>query len=168
MRSLLVPAALLALAACGPAKVSNEQAAARGQQAHAAAPYYARLPMSELMPHVLQYAADGIWDRQGIVIDEAGEHSLFPKDDAEWEKAESAGLTLAEVTNTLLVPGRRIPEAEWDRSVAAVRDVALDAARAAERHDQAAFFAAGERLDAACDACHIRYDPRFKQQGAPR
>jgi hypothetical protein len=95
------------------------------------------------------------------VIDAKGEHSLFPTNNEEWEKAESAALTLAEVTNTLLVPGRRVPEAEWDKAVAEVRKIAIQAAKAAEKHDKDAFFAAGEKLDAACDGCHARYDPRF-------
>jgi hypothetical protein len=126
-----------------------------------AAPFAADLPLQELMAHVMQYSADGIWDRQGFEIDAKGEHSLFPKNVEEWEKAESAALTLAEVTNTLLVPGRRVAEPEWDRSVQRVRQIALDAAAAAEKQDKDAFFAAGEKLDAACDLCHARYDPRF-------
>lgn len=154
-------ALLLASTACGTPRATEEQSAKSSKADDA--PYYAALPLQELMAHVLQYSADGIWKRQGMEIDATGEHSLFPKNDAEWEDAESAGRTLAEVTNTLLVPGRRVREPEWDRAVAGVRKVALEAAAAAEKQDQAAFFKAGERLDAACDACHVRYDPRFRQ-----
>ena len=128
------------------------------------APYYASLPLNELMPHVMQYAGDGIWKRQGFRSDKSGVHSLFPQNDEEWEEAESAGRTLAEVTNTLLVPGRRVPEPAWDAAVVHVRTVALKAAAAAEKHDKDAFFAAGSELDQACDDCHVRYDPTFKNQ----
>ncbi|MBO9622942.1 MAG: hypothetical protein J7500_09545 [Sphingomonas sp.] len=154
---------LLALASCSPAPAGTNDQAANTAQAAAVgdAPYDASLPMPELMTHVVQYSADGIWDRQGYVIDATGEHSLFPKNDEEWEKAESAARTLAEVTNTLLVPGRRIPEPEWDRAVASVRKLAAEAAAAAEKHDKQAFFHVGEKLDAACDECHKRYDPNF-------
>jgi hypothetical protein len=54
-----------------------------------------------------------------------------------------------------------VPEAEWDNSVVAVRKIARELADAAERHDKDAFFKAGSSLDAACDGCHARYDPKF-------
>jgi hypothetical protein len=125
--------------------------------------YYTSLPLEEFMPHVMQYAADGIWKRQGYVIDAAGEHSLFPKNDEEWEAAESGARTLAEITNVLLLPGRRIDEPEWTKAVLDVRGLALKAADAAERKNQEDFFTAGSELDVACDTCHIKYDPKFIQ-----
>lgn len=157
-------AMLFTLAGCGGPSASNEQAATPAPTVRTIggeAPFDAGLSMQELMVHVVQYSAEGIWERQGYEVDAKGDHSLFPKDDAEWEKAESAALTLAEVTNTLLVPGRRVPEAEWDKAVIEVRRIAREAAKAAEKHDKEAFFTAGEKLDAACDACHARYDPKF-------
>lgn len=154
-------ALLLALAGCGAPQASNGQAPASPTATDGDAPFDASRPLQELMIHVVQYSADGIWERQGFVIDKDGEHSLFPKNDEEWHKAESAAQTLAEVTNTLLVPGRRIPEAEWDKAVIEVRKIAIEAAKAAEKQDKEAFFAAGSKLDAACDSCHARYDPKF-------
>lgn len=163
MRALapLAAAILLAVSACSTGDASNEQAAKSAPKGDDA-PYHIGLKLDEYMAHVMQYAADGVWDRAGFVIDKDGEHSLFPKNDEEWEDAESAALTLAEVTNTLLIPGRRVDEAEWDRTVEGVRKLALEAAAAAEKQDKDAFFNAGEKLDAACDDCHIRYDPRFQ------
>lgn len=181
---------LLALAACNKSRTSAEEAtnaektipqdeiqnaeeegqpspaeiAARnqGKKINDDAPYYTKLQLNEFMPHVMQYAGDGIWKHAGYIIDKNGEHSLFPKNDEEWEQAESGARTLAEVTNVLLIPGRRVPEKEWDQAVLGVRAVALRAADAAERKDADAFFKAGGDLDEACDVCHIRYDPKFK------
>jgi hypothetical protein len=176
-------AVVLALAACTDSAGSGEQTAAgnqvsEGNSAEAVAPaelaakaapktgetapYYTDLPLKEFMPHVMQYAGDGVWKRQGYIVDEKGEHSLFPKNDEEWEDAESASLALAEMTNVLLIPGRRVPEPDWDKAVLEVRRVALQAAQAAEKKDPNAFFAAGGALDEACDVCHKRYDPTFK------
>jgi predicted small lipoprotein YifL len=158
---------LLALAACGQSGSADKPAADKVAKTAVAAggdtaPYHAEMPLNEFMPHVMQYAGDGIWKRQGWRVDKTGEHSLFPKNDEEWEDAESGALTLAEVTNLLLLPGRRIAEPQWDSAVAGVRTVALKAAAAAEKKDADAFFAAGGELDEACDVCHIRYDPTFK------
>ena len=160
----VLAAMLLALGGCSTAEPANDasvQAKPSGGTPAGAAPFDASRPIQELMVHVVQHSADGIWERQGYVIDKDGEHSLFPKNTEEWEKAESAAQTLAEVTNTLLVPGRRVPEKEWDDAVLAVRKLAIEAAKAAEKQDKEAWFAAGSKLDAACDVCHERYDPRF-------
>jgi hypothetical protein len=125
------------------------------------ATYDTSLPLKEFMGHVMQHAGDGIWARQGTIIDERGEHDLFPKNDREWENAESASLLLAELTNVLLLPGRRIDEPQWTQAAARVRAVARRAAAAAENKDRDAFFAAGGELDAACESCHVRYIPEL-------
>jgi hypothetical protein len=182
-------ALLLALAACSkPGTVEEAQGgnSAQAQDAPAAsqmspaekaaranaggadnAPYYLKLPLNEFMPHVMQYAGDGIWKRQGYIIDKDGEHSLFPKNDEDWEQAESAAHTLVEVTNVLLIPGRRVPDPEWDKAVLAVRAVALKAVGAAEKKDAKSWFEIGGELDEACDVCHVRFDPTFKGKPGP-
>jgi len=177
MKSTFTGAAimLLALAACSKSGDTAAQNGAANQAATATAtttasaggddaPYYTKLPLNEFMPHVMQYAGDGIWKRQGFISDRTGEHSLFPKNDEEWEEAESGSLTLAEITNVLLLPGRRVDDPEWDKAVIGVRKVALEAAAAAEKHDKEAFFKAGGDLDVACDVCHVRFDPSFQKQ----
>ena len=128
------------------------------------APYDTKLPLAEFMPHVMQHAGDGVWKWQGYVSDKNGSRSLFPKNEKEWEEAESGALSLAQITNVLLIPGRRVPDPNWDKAVLSVRRVALKAASAAEKHDEEAFFAAGGELDEACDECHVRFDPKFKPQ----
>ncbi len=156
-------ATFLILTGCGRSGASEvPEKATQARIPVAAAPYDTRLPMPEFMGHVMQHGGDGIWKWQGLVIDKDGEHSLYPKNIEDWEDAESGALTLAELTNLLLIPGRRIADPGWDASVAAVRKVALDAADAAEKQDKTAFLKAGSALDEACDSCHVRYDPNFK------
>ncbi len=125
-----------------------------------------KLPLKELMGHVMQYGGDGIWKRQGYIIDEKGERSLFPKNDEEWVDAESAALTLAELTNILLLPGRKVDDPKWDEAVAGVRRIALKAAAAAEKHDEDAFFTAGGELDVACENCHVQFAPWSAKPGS--
>ncbi len=167
--------ATLLLSACGTRHAAGN-AATGTAEGNAAAPVaaagseedgshlpkdFARLPMKEFMGHVMQNGGNGIWRWQGYINDKNGERSLFPKDDKDWEDAESGGLTLAELTNVLLMPGRRIDDPKWDAAVAGVRAVALKAAAAAEKHDKDAFFAAGGELDEACDDCHKQFIPNF-------
>lgn len=124
-----------------------------------------RLELKEMMAHVFQFAGDAIWKWQGYSVDAKGEHSLFPKTDEEWEQAESGALTLAELTTILLLPGRRVDDPRWGKSVAEVRAVALRAADAAERHDEDAFFEAGGDLDTACESCHLSFAPGSAKPG---
>lgn len=158
--SWYVAAAMMVLASPG----CSQKPEAKPQTPHKAAvqpAYYAELPLKEFMGHVMEFAGDRVWEHAGEVYDSKGWHSLYPKNDLEWEQAESASRTLAEVTNVLLIPGRRIPEPQWDAAVVGVREVALQAADAAEKHDKESYWAAGEALDKACDECHKRYDPTF-------
>jgi hypothetical protein len=120
------------------------------------------LALNELMAHVMQYSADNVWSKQGWIIDAGGVRPLFPKNEQEWEDAESASLTLAELSRILLQPNRRMDGATWDSAVEGVYRAALDAWKAAEKQDAPAFMNAGTQIDEACDNCHRRYMPNFK------
>lgn len=130
------------------------------------APYLADMPMRPFMERAMQTAAENLWAWQGYVDDEKGFRSLFPKNDAEWAKAENASLLLAEMTNDLLIPGRRIAEPDWDSAVLGVRKVALKAAAAAAKKSEDDYMTAALELDAACEACHLKYNPAMQKQGA--
>jgi hypothetical protein len=165
--------ATLLLSGCGSGGKSGNEAATAGNQAavetdvgDALPSDFARLPMKEFMGHVMQFSGDQIWRWQGFINDEKGERSLFPKTDTEWEEAESGALALAEMTNILLLPGRRVDDPKWDEAVAGVRKVALEAAAASEKHDKDALFKIGGELDEACETCHVRFVPGY--QGPPK
>jgi hypothetical protein len=122
-------------------------------------PYYTDLTMKQFMNDVMSHSAFEIWNKQGFISDEKGFRSLFPKNDEEWKEAENAGLTLAELTNVLLVPGRRVDEKPWADGAAEVRKAALKLAAIARKKDEDAFMEAGVGLNEACYACHKRYAP---------
>lgn len=166
----LIVAATLLLAACGGkgdgtpggASYATEESNLTFMEdvpADQLPPDTLNLPLKEVMAHVFQFSGTNIWKWQGYITDEKGERSLFPKTDEEWEEAESAGLTLAELTNILLLPGRRVDDPRWAKAVADVRAVALRAAKAAENKDEDAFFTAGGELDTACESCHLQFAP---------
>lgn len=160
--------AMLLLSACGKqagtGNEGNEAGLDYAQQVSADVlpADMAKLPMKEFMGHVMQFGGDSIWKWQGFVTDATGEHALSPKNDKEWLEAESGALTLAELTNILLLPGRRIDDPEWDKAVARVRDVALRSAEAAKNKDYDKFFEIGGELDGACESCHIKFVPNFQ------
>lgn len=122
--------------------------------------FYTDRPMNELMHHVIDYSAEGIWKWEGWVSDENGRRSLFPSNDEEWEQAESAAQTLSELTNVLLLPGRKVDDPRWTSAVLKVRGAALDLAEAAKKQDQDRFFQVGGELDDACESCHVAFVPQ--------
>lgn len=124
--------------------------------------YFTELPLKQVMSDVFGHAAQEIWKRQGYISDAKGERSLFPKDDAEWKAAENDALSLAELTNVLLVPGRRVEEQTWTDGVKGVRRAALDLAAIARKQDKDAYLEAGLQLNEACAACHKRYAPNVE------
>lgn len=150
-RRAVIAGIVLTLPAC------SSQAPDAASAELAGGPYDTHIPMQEFMGHVMQHAADGIWSRAGTIADENGERSLYPTDDEGWEQAESAALLLAETTNALLLPGRKVDDGQWLKSTEAVRAIALEAATAAENQDREAWWAAGEKLDPACETCHSVY-----------
>ena len=154
-----VLALTLALGACGESGEAPAPAAS-GAPAAAFSPedFRTTLPMKELMGHVIDSAADGIWLHQGWTVTEEGETELFPKTDEEWLATENAALTLAESANLLLLPGRPQDEDRaWVDFAHRMNEAALKAHDAAEARDQEAFFDAGGEIYVVCRDCHQRY-----------
>jgi len=154
-KSFVVTAALgIALAGC---KQQSREAAAPVPAATVKA-----IPIKEFMGHVMEFSAESAWKWQGWTNDQSGEKSLFPKNEAEWEQAESASLTVAELTRLLLQPDLRMNGKDWDARVLEAHAAATEMAKAAEAHDEDALFKAGSRLDEACTACHHAYAPNLE------
>jgi len=119
----------------------------------AAAPE-AALPIKEFMAHVVAFAAQNLWNKQGWITDKTGTRSLLPKNEQQWEDAESASLTLSEVIGILLEPSRRLNVPGWDSHAQRVRQLAQQSAAAAEKHDVEAFMNIGSEIEEACEGCH--------------
>lgn len=155
-RTVLGLALVALVAACSP-KV--ESPAASGPVTGAAqSNYRTQLPMKELMAHVIDNAADGIWLAQGWLINAEGTHELFPTTDDGWRYASNAAVTLAEASNLLLLPGRPADDDQrWVDATHALYDAAMRAHEMAEIRDKEAFFKAGSDIYEACTACHSHY-----------
>ncbi len=163
--ALLLPVLLL-IAGCSGGGDTPDSSPGTGasavMDAEGGGPYDTSLPIAEFMPHAFQHTAASMWKWQGSYTDATGEHSLFPKNDEEWTEAESAAMALSELSNILLLPGRKVDSGKWQQQAIAVRTVARQAAEAAAKHDKETFFALGTKLDAECEACHLAYVPRMR------
>jgi hypothetical protein len=127
------------------------------------------LSTAELMAHVIDPAAQGVWSRAGWIMDANGETALFPTIESEWAAAENAAAMVAEAGNMLLLPGRQRILAEddngdWPRFARTLSERAHAVRAATESRQLQAMFDAGGDLYQACVACHEKYYAPFLQE----
>ena len=141
--------------------------------------------VKELMEHMIDPAADYIFDSVSTVIDPKGKViEKAPKTDEDWEKLRIGAVTLAEGVYLLKVqrpftpPGDENhsvgPDAtelspaqilakvqkdpvEWNARIEALRNVGLEVLEIAKKKDPKELWEATENLDEACEACHRSY-----------
>ena len=151
-----------AIAACSPNSDDTPSVATgtpgEGMGGATLADFKTGTVMKDLMAHVIDFSAFGVWHNQGWLIDADGMHELFPTDDAGWVAAESAAFTLAEASNALLLPGRPLDEdRRWVDWANQLYTAAKKAQATALAKDKQAFFEAGSEIYEACVACHNHY-----------
>jgi hypothetical protein len=166
IRSTVGAALALALAACSPSSDSPPASSnpapsgPNGMGAATLADLRTNVPMKDLMTHVIDFAAWGIWKNQGWWIDINGTEELFPKDDDVelWHAVESHAFTLAETSNLLLLPGRpQDDDKTWVEAAHLLNEAALRAQENALKRNKDALFQAGSDIYEACVMCHSRY-----------
>jgi hypothetical protein len=159
MTRMVLGLALVALVAGCSEKLESPAATANPTAGSvAASDYRTQLPMKELMAHVIDHAADGIWLAQGWLINAEGTHELFPTTDDGWRYASNSAITLAEASNLLLLPGRPADDDQrWVDATHALYDAAMHAHEMAEKRDKEEFFKAGSAIYEACTQCHTHY-----------
>jgi hypothetical protein len=129
-------------------------------------------------------SADLLWASVSTVITAAGTEEKQPRTPAEWLTVRNYAVTLIEAGNLLLIqhrqvaergkktddadiPGIETPEhmqrtidsdpAAFRKAALALRTAAVKALAAVDVKNPEALTEAGGDLDAACEACHLRY-----------
>ena len=154
------------------------------QPAKPAAPapeYKPTFPIEEVMGHIIMPNADKLWGSVATTVSAKGVEEIVPKTDEDWETVRNYSVTIAEGSNLLLIPGRRVaapgkkeadkselsPDqieakiqadpAMWYSHVAKLHDVAMESIAAIDKKDSDALLEAGDHLDKACEECHLVY-----------
>ncbi len=170
--TVLLPLGMLVgLTACGQQIASSDAA------------FRPTATIQDIMDAMVDPSADFIWESVAHYSTPTGTEDKQPKTDEDWEKLRLAAIRLVEGTNLLLIPGRKVAVAgkELDREEYAseapeaiqkhldstrdsfiglahnLHDAGMEALRAIEAKDIAGLDAVGEKLDAACEACHRTY-----------
>jgi hypothetical protein len=150
--------------------------------------------IQELMATKVDPSADALWASVSTVITKAGTDEKQPRTDAEWQAAKQLALNLVEGANLLAVPKQRVAPAgrstedstvpgieepeniqkaidqdpeSFTRAALRLRDAGLGALAAIDQKSAQGLVTAGGDLDAACEACHLKYwyphSPRPKE-----
>jgi hypothetical protein len=151
-------AAAVVLTACGEPRVEQPKVE-----------FQTKLTTLEVMAHVVDPAAWGLWGRAGTVTNEEGETSLTPDTEEEWAAAENEAAIVAEAGNLLQLPSRiRVLEeddnGDWPKFAQQLSQSALEVLAATEQRDPDLMFETGGRLYEACVACHEKYYVPFLKE----
>ena len=111
----------------------------------------------DLMAHLLDPAAEAIWDSAGFVITEEGEFSLEPKNQEEWDKVLYGAKVISESAFLLSRPEISKNRKDWIAVSGLLKVVGDKAFEAAERQDVEELFKVGADLYQVCVACHQTY-----------
>jgi hypothetical protein len=142
------------------------------------------LSVKELMEHIIDPTYDLIFDAAVIDITRKGVTETKPLSDDDWLKVERGGYVLAESTNLLKIPRRMVPADEegkphqpgepelppeqiqakiekyralWYKHADGLKAAALEAVQVAKARDLDGLFKVGDKVDKACEACHLEY-----------
>jgi len=90
-----------------------------------------------------------------------------PRSDEEWLVVRNAAVVLAEAGNLFMMEGRARDADQWMTLSQELVDAGTDALRAAEARSVEGVLAAGDRIAAACEACHQPYRDGGRTMGPP-
>jgi hypothetical protein len=136
--------------------------------------------LQEIMAGEIDPSADALWGAVEYVSTLEGTHDHLPHTEEEWQALHRSAALLAEATNLLAVPRRRIGGAttvsgagelnmaeiqrlvdsrreSFDQFAAVLRLASLSALSAIDEKDPKALMDAGAAIDAACEGCHRVY-----------
>ena len=163
-------------AACG---TEGEPAA---RTVEAAPEFRTTASIEEVMRYMIDPAADAVWDAVVTEVTADGVVETAPETDEDWELLRRHAVTLVESTNLLLMEERPVaaegsrselpgvdlePEEieallaqdrdAWTQFVGVLHETGVAVLEAATSHDVDGLLVAGDRLDLACETCHVRY-----------
>ena len=140
------------------------------------------ISVAEIMESVVMPAAQILWDAVGVSVTSEGIIETKPETDEDWAKLRGAAITLAAITNALVVPGRHAappgtqseaPDVElqpaeiealieqqhpaWVAHATVLHATAMQALAAVDARDTDKITEVGGAIDEACEGCHIQF-----------
>lgn len=186
-RSVLVPLTVgLAIPAlCSVAFVASAQQSKSKSESKSMPKPYGFQPtatVADVMEYVVMPTAQRLWDAVAVDVTKQGILEKAPKTDADWAAVRGDALTLAEMANALMIPGRRTdkpgavseyPEDElsgdqiealreknwgaWVAHAQVLHTAVMESIKAIDARDKDKLSDAGGALDEACESCHLEF-----------
>jgi hypothetical protein len=144
--------------------------------------YTTSATIKDIMDSIVDPSADVVWNSVSTMVSTAGIEEKAPKNDEEWADVRRGAIRLVEAPNLLMLPGRHVarpgeksetPDVElepadmevrinkdrnaWNRRAKALHDVSLEMLQAIDAKDREKMLEVGDRLDKACENCHLNY-----------
>lgn len=181
-RAAVAQATIITLA-LGLVACSQNQAPSAASAAPAI-PFQPDASIQDLMVNVVDHNADILWESVAVVSSEKGVDERQPRTDEQWAEVRAAAIGLAEATNLLMIPGRKVAHEgsvlqdsevegilkaeqiqaliDGDRTkfaskALALHAAALDALAAINAKDATKLSEVGGAIDEACEQCHTTY-----------
>jgi len=136
----------------------------------------------EIMQSMVAPQADALWNAVSISITDKGLEEKAPETDEEWAAIRRQAVTLTEATNLILMSGRRVakpgeraedpavqlsPEQiealitedkeSWTNFSHGLHDAVMVVVEAIDAKNAEALSNAGDGIEKACEACHLKY-----------
>src|SRR5215510_5812780 len=146
------------------------------------AEYRTTATIKDIMDSMVDPGADYIWESVETVVSAKGVEEKAPHTDEEWKEVRRRAIMLLEATNLLQIPGRQVakpheksenpgielePEqienlinkdrAAWINYAHGLHDATMEAFKAIEAKDSEKLLDVGNRIDEACEKCHLQY-----------
>lgn len=172
LASLMVISATFSLTGCQPGSAGQPAAVA----------YQSETSLQDIMRYIIDSNADEVWNAFSTVVTIDEEIEKSPQTDEEWAAVRRSALTLAEASNLLLIPGRKIARAGESTSshpvelqpegiareisqnrpafqayANALHEASLEIVAAVDKRDHEAILRLGGKLDHVCESCHARF-----------
>ncbi len=169
LRGLAIASLLVASSAC-----------ARARPPEAALLHTATI--KDIMDAMVDPSAEFLFDSVAMIADEHGITEKAPHTDEEWQEVRRRAILLLEAPNLLVMNGRKVAQPDERSSnpdielqpaqiqalidadrpqfidrAHTLQDAAMMALRASDARNKDALFAACDRLDKACENCHLHY-----------
>jgi hypothetical protein len=120
-----------------------------------------------LMQSVVDPSADVIWDSVATIVTAAGMDERRPRTAQEWTTVRNSAVMLTESGNLLMMVPRAYDGGDWMTMSQGLVDAGNEALRLAEARNADGLFDIGEKIDKACETCHVLYayedSPRRKK-----
>ena len=138
--------------------------------------------VKDIMDSIVDPQADIIWNSVATIVSAAGTEERAPHTDEEWAAVRRSAVQLVEAPNLLLMLGRRVaqpgqksdnpkielePEeieqrinadrASFETLARGLQDSAVLVLKAIDAKDVQGVTDAGEKIDTACENCHLKY-----------